>query len=92
MNPTLPVLKKWSGCFISLLFLTNIGKAQFVAFNDHAPATGTAANATTWNIMGNSPGSSGALKDIDSCTALHRYYGRRTPRRRATRIVSIKSF
>ncbi|HET7625155.1 MAG TPA: lamin tail domain-containing protein [Verrucomicrobiae bacterium] len=37
-----------------------------MAFNDHAPGTGTAANATTWNILGNSPGAGGALKDLDT--------------------------
>jgi Lamin Tail Domain/CotH kinase protein len=71
MNLRLPVRKtKWSNCFLSLFFLTSVGRAQFVAFNDHAPGSGTAANATTWNIMGNSPGSSGALKDVDSGSAL----------------------
>ncbi|HWD91524.1 MAG TPA: lamin tail domain-containing protein [Verrucomicrobiae bacterium] len=41
-----------------------------MAFNDHSPGSGTATNATTWNIVGNSPGTNGALKDIDSGTAL----------------------
>src|SRR5581483_11585322 len=44
--------------------------AQFVAFNDHAPGAGTAPNVTTWNIDGASPGSSGALVDIDSGATL----------------------
>src|ERR1017187_8792453 len=55
-----------------LLFLlaAGVAHAQFVAFNDHAPGAGTAANTTTWNIFGNSPGSSGALKDIISGAVL----------------------
>ena len=38
--------------------------AQFVAFNDHAPGAGTAANTTTWNVEGQAPGRTGPLKDI----------------------------
>jgi hypothetical protein len=44
-----------------------------VAFNDHAPGTigvTTSSNATTWNIMGNAPGSVGALRDIVTGTNL----------------------
>ncbi|HUS34207.1 MAG TPA: lamin tail domain-containing protein [Verrucomicrobiae bacterium] len=38
--------------------------AQWVAYNDHAPGPGTSQNATTWDVFGNPPGSSGPLKDI----------------------------
>ncbi|HSU52746.1 MAG TPA: immunoglobulin domain-containing protein, partial [Candidatus Dormibacteraeota bacterium] len=53
-----------------LLLAAAVAPAQFIAFNDHSPGTNTAPNVTTWNIMGNSPGSAGALKDIDSGTTL----------------------
>ena len=59
----------WLGLF-SLLLAVGAGRAQFVSFNDHAPGTGTAPFATTWNIVGNPPGSSGALQDIISGTTL----------------------
>jgi len=55
------------------LLFPGLAGAQFVAFNDHAPGTiglTTASNATTWNILGNSPGASGALKDITAGTNL----------------------
>lgn len=48
-------------------------EAQFVSYNDHAPGTigvTTSSNATTWNILGNAPGSAGVLKDIRSATPL----------------------
>src|SRR5262245_51632580 len=51
-----------------LLWLLTVGTAtaQFVAFNDHAPGAGTAANTTTWNVFGDAPGSSGPLKNIST--------------------------
>ena len=55
------------------LLFSSLAHAQFVAFNDHAPGTigvTTHSNATTWNIFGNAPGASGALKDINSGTNL----------------------
>ena len=53
------------------MLLTSGGaRAQFVAFNDHAPGIGTHPNATTWNIFGNAPGASGALKDINNGSLL----------------------
>ena len=55
------------------LLADGVAQGQFVAFNDHAPGVigiTTASNATTWNILGNAPGSSGALKDINSGAAL----------------------
>src|SRR5437660_6931137 len=62
-----------SGHFIFplLMLLTSGGaRAQFVAFNDHAPGIGTHPNATTWNIFGNAPGASGSLKDINNGSLL----------------------
>jgi hypothetical protein len=56
--------------FLSLLLAAGTAPAQFVAFNDHAPGAGTAAFATTWNILGNAPGSSGPLLDINSGATL----------------------
>lgn len=44
--------------------------SQFVAFNDHAPGAGTSSNTTTWNALGDSPGSSGLLKNIATGTNL----------------------
>ena len=71
MIPTSPVLKVIRRCgFVTFLCLSTISQAQFVAFNDHCPGPGTATNVTTWNIMGNSPGSNGPLKNIDSGAAL----------------------
>lgn len=55
--------------FLMPLFACAFARAQFVAFNDHAPGTigvTTHSNATTWNIFGNPPGASGPLKDINS--------------------------
>jgi Lamin Tail Domain/CotH kinase protein len=61
---------QWCLAFLFLLFLANSSDAQFIAFNDHAPGINTAANVTVWNIMGNAPGASGALQDIDSGVTL----------------------
>ena len=63
----------WMAALAFPLWFAGPGRAQFVAFNDHAPgAIGvtTSSNATTWNIFGNNPGASGALKDINSGTNL----------------------
>ena len=52
---------------VSSLLAPALTQGQFVAFNDHAPGTigvTTSSNATTWNIMGNPPGATGALRDI----------------------------
>ncbi len=43
-----------------------LARAQFVAFNDHAPGSGTSPNATTWDALGGAPGPSGPLKDIST--------------------------
>src|SRR5207247_8585872 len=58
---------------LGLLLGMSAARGQFVAFNDHAPGTigvTTHSNATTWNIFGNSPGSSGTLKEIATGSAL----------------------
>ncbi len=50
-----------------------IAQAQFVAFNDHAPGTigsTTSSNATTYNIFGRAPGTSGLLEDVASGSSL----------------------
>ena len=53
-----------------LFFVLPAAKAQFVAYNDHAPGAGTAVNTTTWNVFGDSPGSTGVLKDIKTGATL----------------------
>src|SRR5881397_3808975 len=45
-------------------------KAQFVAFNDHAPGAGTAANTTTYTADPAGTASSGALKNITTGASL----------------------
>src|SRR5437899_1870116 len=52
------------------LLITVRCAAQFVAFNDHAPGAGTAPNTTTWNVLGDAPGSSGPLRDINNGASL----------------------
>src|SRR5215216_5290026 len=49
---------------VPLIICNGIAHAQFVAFNDHAPGAGTAANTTTWNVNGDTPGRTGPLKNI----------------------------
>lgn len=56
------VLASASALVATILF--GVAHAQFVAFNDHAPGPGTSTNATTWDIFGNAPGSTGPLKNI----------------------------
>src|SRR5262245_8115772 len=51
---------------LASLLAGGTAKAQFVAFNDHAPGAGTAPNTTTWNVEGQAPGRTGPLKDIVS--------------------------
>ena len=74
MKPKLlPSLWLQPACLVWALLLSGPAQAQFIAFNDHAPGTigvTTSSNATTWNIFGNSPGASGALKDIIAGTNL----------------------
>jgi hypothetical protein len=70
-KPAFLVVPLWFMLF--WLFAGEAAKGQFVAFNDHAPGTigvTTHSNATTWNIFGNSPGASGALKDVVSGATL----------------------
>src|SRR5207237_10461003 len=50
----------------ALAFSIAVSHAQFVAFNDHAPGSGTAPNTTTWNVEGQPPGRTGALKNINT--------------------------
>jgi len=60
-------------CFSALLLPSLsavLCRAQFVAFNDQSPGPGTALNATAWDVFGNSPGSAGPLRDINSGLAL----------------------
>src|SRR5947207_1776428 len=47
-----------------------ISQAQFVAFNDHAPGSGTAPNTTTWNVEGQPPGRTGFLTNINTGAGL----------------------
>ena len=49
---------------------TELCLGQFVAFNDQSRGPSTAANATTWDVFGNPPGSSGPLKDINTGAVL----------------------
>jgi hypothetical protein len=56
-------------CLLPFLLTGPAARSQFVAFNDHAPGTigvSTHPHATTWNILGNAPGTTGPLKDIQS--------------------------
>jgi len=49
----------------ALAFSMAISQAQFVAFNDHAPGSGTAPNTTTWNVEGQSPGGRTGAARVD---------------------------
>src|ERR1041384_2371645 len=46
-----------SSCWVAVFMLFAVAlptaKAQFIAFNDHAPGPGTGSNTTTWSIQTN---------------------------------------
>jgi hypothetical protein len=49
------------GVVTVLLSSTVLSQAQWVAFNDHAPGTGSGQYTTTWNVEGQPPGRTGPL-------------------------------
>src|SRR4051812_30952760 len=51
---------------LALLLSAAVSNAQFVAFNDYVPGSGTAPNTTIWNVNGDAPGTTGPLKDINT--------------------------
>ena len=53
-----------------LLFSSGMVSAQWIAFNDHAPGTGTHVNATRYNVFHNTYPQNGQLRDIRSGTNL----------------------
>ncbi len=52
------------------LFSAAVSSAQWAAFNDHAPGTGTHSNATHYHVFANGSPSTGVLRDIRNGTNL----------------------
>lgn len=46
--------------------IVGVSQGEFVSFNDEVSGAGTAANVTSWNALGMTPGSSGYLKDVQT--------------------------
>lgn len=60
-NTSLPLL---------LVFSSELPGVNWTAYNDHSGGGGTHPNTTQWNIRGDTPGASGALKNITNGAAL----------------------